>query len=98
MLLIYGIMVHGYIIIFGTSEFSEYVYLTIKKEDQIEVIGFTVDKLHFEKTGFNGERVYVFEELGNYFDMQECGVLLTVGYTRMNEIRRVPYFPLNGIP
>ena len=75
------------IIIFGTSEFSEYVYLTIKKEDQIEVVGFTVDKLHFEKTEFNGERVYVFEELCDYFDMQKCGVLLTVGYTRMNEIR-----------
>lgn len=79
------------IFLFGTSEYSEYVYHTIKKEGNINVLGFAVNKTHYSEKEFNGLPVYVFEELHEEFDMQECGVLITVGYTKMNSYREKVY-------
>lgn len=79
------------IFLFGTSEYSEYVYHTIKTEDEIEVIGFTVDKDHYNEGTFNGLPVFIFENLSKEYDMEECGVLITVGYTQMNLLRKKVY-------
>ena len=79
------------IFLFGTSEYSEYVYHTIKQEGEIEVIGFTVDKDHYNEEAFNGLPIFILENLSKEFDMEECGVLITVGYTKMNLFREKIY-------
>lgn len=79
------------IFLFGTSEYSEYIYYTIKKEGIIDILGFTVNKTHYKEKFFNGLPVFVFEELFNEFDMNECGILLTIGYTKMNAFRKKVY-------
>ena len=75
------------IIIVGTNEFSEYVYFTIQKEQAAEVIGFSSLKDYITDKEFCGLPVYPLEELSRSFDMSKCQVLITVGYTKMNERR-----------
>ena len=79
------------VILFGTSEYSEYVYYTIKREGVLDVLGFAVNKSHYKNNEFNGLPVYVFEELAEMYDMQQCGILITVGYTKMNGFREKVY-------
>ncbi len=79
------------LIIFGTSEFSEYVFQTIKKEGIVKVIGFTVDKEHLSKNEFNHLPVFAFEDLPKLIDISSCGILITVGYTKMNQVRKEVY-------
>lgn len=75
------------IIIVGTNEYSEYVYHTILKEKNIEVVAFANLKEFLTTTEFCGLKVFPLEELPQYFNMNDCQVLITVGYTKMN-IRR----------
>lgn len=79
------------IIIFGTNEFSEYVYLTIQKEQAAEVVGFSTLKRHFNQTNFCDLPVYPLEDLSQSFDMEKCQILITVGYTEMNRRRENTY-------
>lgn len=79
------------LLIFGISEYSEYLFQTIKKEGIIDVIGFTVDKEHFSTNEYNNLPVFVFEDLPREVDMSYCGILITVGYTRMNQVRKDIY-------
>lgn len=79
------------IIIVGTNEFSEYVFLTIQKEHAAEVVGFSSLKDFISQTEFCGLPVYPLEELTCFFDMNICQVLITVGYTKMNERREKTY-------
>lgn len=79
------------IIIVGTNEFSEYVYLTIQKELAAEVVAFTTLKDYISQTEFCGYPVYPLEDLAQSFDMTSCQVLITVGYTKMNGRRENTY-------
>lgn len=79
------------IIIFGTNEFSEYVYLTIQKEQAAEVVGFSTLKKHFNQTNFCDLPVYPLEDLSQFFDMEKCQILIAVGYTEMNRRRENTY-------
>ncbi len=85
------------ILLFGTSEYSEYVYHTILKEGTINVLGFVVNRSHYKETEFNGLRVYVFEDLPDEFDMTDCGILITVGYTKMNSFREKVYYECKAL-
>lgn len=79
------------IFLFGTSEYSEYVYQTIKIEGEIDVVGFTVDKDHYKEETFNGLPIFVLENLSKEYNMVEYGILITVGYTQMNLLRKKVY-------
>ena len=79
------------IVIFGTNEFSEYVYLTIKKEHAAEVVGFSSLKDFISQTDFCNLPVYPLEDLSELLDMNEIKVLITVGYTKLNERRENTY-------
>lgn len=75
------------VIIIGASEFSEYVYQCMLKDNDAEVLAFAVGKDYIEKSIFDGLPVVAIEDLDSLFNMEECSVLLTIGYKRMNEGR-----------
>lgn len=82
-------------VILGTSEFSEYVYHTILKENQIEVLAFSADKKwlnqHEDFSMFNGIPVIALEDLTEHFKGDKFDVIITVGYVKMNGIREKLY-------
>ena len=76
------------IIILGTSHFSEYVYKTIKIEDSADVVAFCVDRQYIDKKEFMGLHIVAFEDLDKLYDMSKYEVLITVGYSNMNDNRK----------
>lgn len=56
-------------------------------EEHYELVGFTVDRDYLKEEVFCDYKVYAFEELDTYFDMQEVGIIPSIGYSRMNEHR-----------
>lgn len=79
------------IVIAGVNEYSEYVYYTIKKENNIEVVAFATLKDHINQSEFCGLPVYAVEDLSSVLDMNSCQVLLAIGYTKMNKRRENTY-------
>lgn len=75
------------VIIIGTTSFSEVIYDALVTEEQAEVVGFSVEKAFYEEDSFLGLPVVPFEELPMYFNMDECFVLVSIGYNSMNKIR-----------
>lgn len=75
------------IIILGTSNYSEYVYKTILVENQIDVLAFSSTRDMVKESSFLGIPLLPLEDLSDIFDMTECEILITVGYTNMNNTR-----------
>lgn len=75
------------IVILGTTMFSSQLCEILKAEG-VEVIGFTVDKAYLYCDTFNDLPVYPFEELENCVNIKEVPILNTIGYIRMNDVRR----------
>lgn len=78
------------VIIFGTSEYSEYVYYTIKAEKNLNVLAFTLSKDYLPEEDFCGLPVYPFEELNDKIN-SPFHILISVGYKKMNEGREIIY-------
>ena len=76
------------VIIFGTSIFSLVVYQTIIQEGTAEVIGFTLNDEYITDNEIEGLKVYSFEHLADCFDMNECKILIALGYKKMNDNRK----------
>ena len=76
------------VIVFGTSIFSLVVYRTIVQESLAEVVGFTLNEDYISENEIEGLKVYPFEHLPLYFDMNECQVLIALGYKKMNDNRK----------
>lgn len=75
------------VIIIGTTCFSEVIFDAIVTEEQAEVVGFSVEREFYEEDSFLGFPVVPFEELPAYFNMNECFVLVSIGYNSMNKVR-----------
>lgn len=82
-----NIMEKNKVIILGTTMFSTQLCEILKAEN-VEIIGFTVDKAYMTSETFNGLPVYPFEELETYVYSKEVSILNTMGYMRMNDVRR----------
>ena len=79
------------VIILGTNEYSEYVYYTILKEKNIEVVAFANLRDFLSTSNYCGLDVYPLEDLPEFFDMETVHVLITIGYTKMNTRREKTY-------
>ena len=73
-------------IIFGTTEFSEYVYYTMKAEHIEGIVAFTMSSDYLDKDSFCGLPVLPFEDLRTSIS-EDFEVIITVGYPKMNKGR-----------
>ena len=78
------------VLIFGLSDFAELLYESIKinstKVNQ-NPIGFVIDDDYYKQKIFCNERVYRYSELEEIFSHSEVELLLTIGYSGMNQYR-----------
>ena len=79
------------IVIVGTNEYAEYVFEAIRKDKVADVVAFATLKAFQTITEYRGLPVYAVEDLRDYLDMDECKVLICVGYTEMNARRERTY-------
>ena len=79
------------VIIIGISEYSEYVFKCIQKDDVANVVAFSVNQEYIEAETYNNLPVVPLEDLDCRYDMQEFSVLITTGYKRMNAGREAIY-------
>lgn len=80
------------ILLFGCTMFSSEMRRIIEYEMGGEIIGYVVDRQFIEHDKYDNLPIYAFEELNSIFDMKKVGLLLTVGYSKMNKIRQEKYY------
>jgi len=79
------------IIIWGTSQYSLFLYQTLKREDSDEVVAFTLHKKFISSNEIEGIPVIPFEDINSYVDINECKIALTIGYKKLNDNRKKIY-------
>lgn len=79
------------IIIFGTSPFSKLIKRYVEEDSNDTVIAFTVNKAYLGEENFEGLPVIPFEDLEKEFPNLQFRILITCGYKKMNELRKIIY-------
>lgn len=79
------------VVILGTSYLSIVTYQTVIREGQIDVVAFSASKGFIEENVLEGLPVLPLEELRGHFDMDETEILITIGYSKMNDLREFYY-------
>lgn len=79
------------VIIAGINELSTVLHRSLKKEGIHEVCAFTVDKQYIKEDTIEGLPVIDFEELSSHYKMDEYEIALTLGYKKMNDVRKSFY-------
>lgn len=80
------------IIIYGCTMFSSELYAILSSElGNDAVVAFTVNKEYKTTESFEGLPVYAFEDLTNYFNKEDIGILIAIGYNNLNKLRENIY-------
>lgn len=79
------------VVIFGTSNFSTCLRKILEVEGVHEVVAYTLSRSYIKNSSFSGLPVVPLEDLGCFFNMSECEIALTIGYTKMNDNRKHIY-------
>lgn len=78
------------IVIFGTTEYSSYVYKTMLFEGYNNIVAFTLSQDRIEEATFCELPLIPFEELHKRVE-EPFKILLTIGYSKMNKGREYIY-------
>lgn len=79
------------VIIWGSSQYSLFLYETILREDCDEVVAFTLHRKYITSNVLKGLPVIPFEDITDYADMRDCKIALTIGYKKLNDNRKKIY-------
>ena len=77
-------------IIYGCSSLTQTLSFFLRL-NQIEVAAFTVEARHLKETEFDGAPVCAFEDLPNKYAPEEFDVIVPLGWSGMNEMRKTKY-------
>lgn len=80
------------LIIFGTTELAELAHFYFSNDSEFEVFGFCLDKEYIKETTFLDLPVVDFFEVENMYSPSEYHMFIAVGYTNLNEVRKIKYF------
>ena len=75
------------IIIFGTGEFAQEIFLYLKKFSKFDIIGFTAHEKYIEETEILDKPVISFENIENNYPPSEYSMLICMGFSKMNKTR-----------
>lgn len=79
------------IVIFGTTDFAYQIYRYIKQDNENEVVAFTANKEFCSSSTFLDLPVIPIEELSDFISMENCCIIIAIGYNSMNNIRNKVY-------
>lgn len=77
------------IVIVGTGSFARLMHQYLLECDEREVVAFSVNRTYIgDEREFCGKPVIALEELRDHYPPEEYEVLMGVGYTKMNMVRK----------
>ena len=85
-------MFENKIIIFGTGEFAQEIFLYLKKFSKFNVIAFTIHKEFIKDKKLFEKPIIPFEEIENHFSNNESSMLICVGFSKMNKKREKIFY------
>ena len=75
------------VVIYGITEFAQFVFHYFKKDFNCEVVGFTVESKYLDKNSLNNLPVVPFEDIEKIYPNTEYSLFIAIGPTKMNKIR-----------
>lgn len=75
------------IIIFGTGEFAQEIFLYLKKFSEFEIIGFTAHRKFIEEEKIYEKPIIPFEDIEKNYPPSEYSMLICMGFSKMNKTR-----------
>ena len=82
---------HKPVIIFGLEGFSELATYVLTYDSPFKVIGYTVDSAYLNEEKKNGLPIFSFETLETHFTPDEVNLLIPLGSTNINGLRKARY-------
>ncbi len=79
------------LVIFGDSSFAERISIYIKEEKLDKLVAFTLDEERITRTTIDDVPVVPLHELNGRLGKDSFEIILAIGYTRMNELRKDIY-------
>lgn len=76
------------IILYGSGSFARLIKWYIDNDDEREIVAVTVEKKYVDSATFEGLPVLPFEKITEKFLPGEFEILLGIGYTHMNDVRK----------
>ena len=75
------------IIIFGTGEFAQEIFLYLEKFSEFKVVAFTIHKEFIKEEKLYEKPIIQFEEIENNYSPNEVSMLICIGFSKMNKKR-----------
>ena len=76
------------LVVFGNDDFARMLKYYIEQDDSRSVVCFTVDSAYIHEDVFCGVPVVPFDVLVERYPPERFDILLGVGYSRMNDVRK----------
>lgn len=80
------------LVIFGPTNFGKLIKYYIDNDDNRKVVAFTVDKKYKDKNKFCEKEVIEFEEIEKTYPPDKVDILIAIGYSKMNSIRKDVFY------
>ena len=84
-------------VVFGMNKLSELMYYYLTHDDRYELAAFSVDDEYCSTDEFMGLPVVGSSKLNKTYPPEEYGVILSVGYSSMNDIRKDKFNALKSL-
>ena len=75
------------IIIFGTGEFAQEIFIYLEKFSEFKVVAFTIHKEFIKEEKLYEKPIIPFEEIENNYSPNEVSMIICVGFSKMNKKR-----------
>ena len=76
------------VVIFGTTNFSRELSYYVEHDGGDEVAAYVLDKKYMKESTLDGKKVIAYEELESVYAKDEIEILISLGYSRMNQNRK----------
>jgi sugar O-acyltransferase (sialic acid O-acetyltransferase NeuD family) len=85
------------LIIFGSGDIAQLAHYYFTKDSDHQVVAFTLDKAYLTETTFCGLPVIPFEEITAYYSPEHYKMFVTIGYSKLNAVRKEKYLAAKGM-
>ena len=79
------------IVIFGVAEMSELAHFYFENDSEYKVVAFTVDQEFKQADSFKDLPLVAFEDVEKLYPPEEFGMFISLGYSKINQIRKQKY-------
>lgn len=85
------------LVIFGLTELAELAHFYFSQDPSYQVVAFTTDAAHLSTRSHKGLPVHPFEEITRHCPPDHHDIHIAVGYTQVNEIRKLRYLSAKAL-